>query len=1441
MAGEFIVESFHVSIEQSHGALHLLVERKQNQVKPTVCAAVLIEGELDKIRSMKGEPGKECELDRRPIFETFKAIEAQYDLGLDNQLRLTSILVAHCNDDRDIGIAKLLQVAAVQANASSTPIPWLRWNKDGHPETDFYTAWLGEATNQRFLGEGYLSYTESTVAITYNEKTSAQRKRQYVFARQHVTTTNCPWRVLGVNLFNNTALDTSDVDVRQVTPKGLVARNPPGTGQPGMYCVAINGMSLATRPRSVNWSSVKKVRMVPSEPQTDISGGCSIAAAIMWRPRTRTAPRASRYIVGDLTDKEEALLLDWLSRDDVELLEDVYTYNTPSESSTRTGLPIARSIKHGSLTPLASMWTLQASMENFSGALLAEFFPESVRDVVSPLLEHIVIERISVTYEYKDRKTSRFDMIGILTIGEHRFSLDFTNTGAEWTFKADMRRAANEGVQSTADNIITSLCGSDGVGLPDFFSNILVPTGEGNVMDLALKRPDASNNAALGMVLAASWTVNNLMFQFIQFRGNSPLARVKRVIVASLCKLSATPIPLLGDIPQPFDQVLFAWVQDTGAQGATGGLTLGELKQLNGVLTEMGKPSVPYKVLKKGATDQTMVLSKGLHFMVIAITTRASSEVILDYTFEHAKPGGPKESATQSDDANPGSRMVPLKKVLGPFSLRNIGLKYSTGPHGDSSILSVRLDASVMIGPIEFALVGLTLDMDFAKDGNSYSLHDLPPIDLTFEGLEAAFDKPPIQVGGILRVGKPTKEVARSYSGAMVISYMPWLFQAAGYFGEVTHGNDQFKSVFVYCILKGPLITLQFASIEGICGGFGYNSNLTFPTAKNVMNFPLIANGASNPPQEGTSALDALRSLLDTQWFFPRKDSFWVAAGLTVKAFEILSVQAVVVIQWNPYLELGIFGLATASIPGGKSALQFAYVQLGLVASINFETGVLKIEGELTPSSYILDPNCHLTGGFALYSWFDSKDSNLRGDWVFSIGGFHPSYKKPPQYPDPSRLGISWQFAKSISISGQAYFAITPKVCMGGGRLDLQLSLSPLYAYFNAFIDFLINYKPFHFIAEGGISVGVKFTLDLWLVTIKISVQIGARLYIKGPPIQGRVHVDFWVFGFDIDFGAKDANVPDPLSIDEFIDVVCQSDTPGAYAIAGLLDTGSTGEVTAGPEAHVFAVEEGLFPEEDIQSSPSREGWVITPTMFVFSISCKFAIKEVNVVTVTPGGQRSEPTSKSYNEPLHAKPMQANNIGSVLNVSIQRKGTSVKEKFTDPVWDDIEEIYSDIPDALWGAYNPSSDPSRVKNHKDLLNGTSKKTVRRMTGVRIACPGPMCSEDTTKPYNVEKYQVQALPPVNIPPMYPRPETYDGNYSRDKEQWKRVENTWNTPVEGANAAVTLVNLWTEVLASKMGWDEDRLKAGQQGQLSGAKPERLLADIPRYYLWAPGISKG
>ncbi|KAF8469770.1 hypothetical protein BDZ91DRAFT_631807, partial [Kalaharituber pfeilii] len=455
-------------------------------------------------------------------------------------------------------------------------------------------------------------------------------------------------------------------------------------------------------------------------------------------------------------------------------------------------------------------------------------------------------------------------------------------------------------------------------------------------------------------------------------------------------------------------------------------------------------------------------------------------------------------------DAGGGTTKAPLKKSIGPFSISNIGIKFS------NSKLSVCLDASVLIGPIGMGLEGFSIDLDFSGGKN---LTDLPEATFSLQGLTASFNKTPLTIaGGFIRT---VIDGRGYYAGGVDIGFEEWQFLAAGAYGELKDPVTKalFDSTFIFAQLDGPLITLEFATISGVTGGLGYNNSLTLPTI--------------------------------AEWFAPLHNSFWVGAGLTVTAFQMLAVSAVLVVEWDPEVKLGIYAVAIADVPSTDSPAKIAHVELGILASVDVGKGVAKFEGQLAPSSFILDPMCHLSGGFALYYWWKTGPQQTAGDWVFTLGGYHQAYNPPVQYPRPPRLQISWSLGP-LSITGQAHFAITPNVCMAGGLLHATLTIGVLSAFLDAYADFLINYHPFTFYAEGGVSVGVRYTLDLWFVTIHISVEIGAMLVLQGPPVSGYVHVNFWVFGFNIYFGPGNRPQPDPATLLEFYHLALQKSSPSA-------------------------------------------------------------------------------------------------------------------------------------------------------------------------------------------------------------------------------------------------------------------------------------------------------
>lgn len=65
--------------------------------------------------------------------------------------------------------------------------------------------------------------------------------------------------------------------------------------------------------------------------------------------------------------------------------------------------------------------------------------------------------------------------------------------------------------------------------------------------------------------------------------------------------------------------------------------------------------------------------------------------------------------------------------------------------------------------------------------------------------------------------------------------------------------------------------------------------------------------------------------------------------------------------------------------------LTLFYVELYMLAELNFVDGFFTVQASLAPSSHVLVPSCRLTGGFALVNWFSPNPH--AGDFVFTVGG----------------------------------------------------------------------------------------------------------------------------------------------------------------------------------------------------------------------------------------------------------------------------------------------------------------------------------------------------------------------------------------------------------------------------------------------------------------------
>ncbi|KAJ5175206.1 uncharacterized protein N7482_001083 [Penicillium canariense] len=284
---------------------------------------------------------------------------------------------------------------------------------------------------------------------------------------------------------------------------------------------------------------------------------------------------------------------------------------------------------------------------------------------------------------------------------------------------------------------------------------------------------------------------------------------------------------------------------------------------------------------------------------------------------------------------------------------------------------------------------------------------------------------------------------------------------------------------------------------------------------------------------------------------------------------------------------------------------------------------------------------------------------------------------------------------------------------MGGGTLRAAFSCGPLGAHFDAWADFLINYHPFYFQGSVGVSVGVDFTLDLWICSIHISVDIGASLWLQGPPFQGVVHVDFWVFGFDIAFGSGDIPAA-PLDWPTFWNLLLQ-----------VNEQDPSSSVTSGPDAElVLVVQTGAVPSQGKIQSPEVSPWVVRAGTFSFRVQTRMPLTNA----ICNGDSTGSLNAKDYTDKdIYSKPMQkSDTFESEMTITI----AGVTDSFR------LTPVMKQLPVAIWGQYDKETDPSHSSkgNYIPSLMDADAPTVNLMSGVILTAPLPIKGNDTIPTFN-----------------------------------------------------------------------------------------------------------
>ncbi len=491
--------------------------------------------------------------------------------------------------------------------------------------------------------------------------------------------------------------------------------------------------------------------------------------------------------------------------------------------------------------------------------------------------------------------------------------------------------------------------------------------------------------------------------------------------------------------------------------------------------------------------------------------------------------------------------------------------------------------------------------------------------------------------------------------------------------------------------------------VRGISLGFGWNSRVRMPPVEQVETFPFIeALDGGGQIGDETDPLAVLAALIGggTPWISPAEDSWWIAAGLAFTCFETIAGRAMAIVQGGSDLTIALLGTGRAELPRA-SAKKWAQAEIALEVVFKPVAGEFMLGAALTRNSFLVDPDCKLHGGVSLKIWFGSSEH--AGDFVLSIGGYHPGYTRPVNYPAGTPVGITWGLGNTVTISGSAYAAFTPAAVMAGGIIDLRFHSGALKAWLTARANALVQWKPFYFDLDIGVRVGVSASVKLIFVRVTITIEVGVDLRLWGPPVGGEATVHLWFISFTIGFGTDRVGEPAALDWTEFQELLPPSE--------------NTVRVTA---------TSGLLPGPGAPASrrPSAD-WQASAAGFVFTTETVVPASKLYVDGVLVG---SGPD-------LVIRPMRLAELTSEHWVSLTRDGDRL----------DLERwqkrpVLGSVPQALWG----SGDGQTLPEPGDQL------LERQIIGAELSSPA-LRNGNSTGYITEQTFAFDPLYPLGLMPL------------------------------------------------------------------------------------------
>ncbi len=408
------------------------------------------------------------------------------------------------------------------------------------------------------------------------------------------------------------------------------------------------------------------------------------------------------------------------------------------------------------------------------------------------------------------------------------------------------------------------------------------------------------------------------------------------------------------------------------------------------------------------------------------------------------------------------------KKVLNTLTFEQLSLLLSA----KDTMLQTEalLDFSIDIGPVEARINAIGIKSALKNLGDTgnigfgnLSLGFAPP-----KGIGIKVDSEIITGGGFLEFDPDNDRYSGVLALKLALEKRDIGLVAIGLINtRLPNGEKGFSMLVSISVFFSPAIPLSFGFTLNAAGGLVG----IYRTMKVDILRERIQNGAVKSIMFPENVIEnASKIISDLRAVFPPQKKHYVVAPFFKIGYgtpTVMEVDLGLLLEFPFAGRIILLGSLGVYLPNREAEKRLGELHVDIFGDFNFAASYILIEGRLRDSNLV---EVALTGGFAFM-----LDWGSNPQFLLSVGGYHPRYKKPARFPEVSRVTALIKRGDDIRLSCQYYQAITSNSYQIGISAELVVKKGHARAYGFLGFNALLQFDPFYFEADIRISVEVSY------------------------------------------------------------------------------------------------------------------------------------------------------------------------------------------------------------------------------------------------------------------------------------------------------------------------------------------------------------------------------